>query len=1518
MVVGSNHQRRGGGDTGSNSKNGNSSSNAVSSTSNNSTSSYHHSAHNTVHHNISGKTNSMSSHSNGGNNSHSSSNGHAQQQSTYIAYTNGYHLGSTIGGTNGAASNSVSRLSQSTGMTPKELSENDDLATSLILDPHLGFQTHKMNIRYRPLKVDSAQLKAVVDDFIATQNYDVAVKKIFNGPWIPRSFKSKNKISFKRLHDHIIRYLRVFDKDSGFVIEACYRYSLEGQKGAKISSTKRWSKNDKIECLVGCIAELSEAEEAALLHTGKNDFSVMYSCRKNCAQLWLGPAAYINHDCRANCKFVATGRDTACVKVLRDIEVGEEITCFYGEDFFGDGNCYCECETCERRGTGAFAGKVMNGHTGSDAGALAMGLSGACVIGINSHDPSVSGGYRLRETDNRINRIKSRANSTNSTHIDTNTCATNAPTTITESSAGAQIAKKVEGDTSIAMEVPNLETMKKQQPTVVVTPLTMKELRQKGMTKYDAEMIMANTYQRHHHHQHHTHPHVLQQDINGKHSASDAMSGSKVGGSSFNVGRESLRKSARVNSTSSTISSGSADELSVSAATAVSRNVSAGTVAKANVTSAAAEPKSSAATSVARRPIRKTAGNVVHKTNTNNNNNNKTSGYVTRSSSSRQTRAVTVARAEETVEYCNQRDTNDINEMDEEFDNAMEQQQQRVDRAIDVASTAPGVEEENVALAVAAPKGSERQRHDKTIRLRNGLTRAGAATLHNNSGGRILRNHHQHQSTAHNSDITASSIGTEVKSTATDAHTNRNNYNSKSSCNNSSSLSSNCSSSSSANDSNEFFSGVADRLPASRQYAANTATMQEVTNFDPSSAVCHVDGNNVVNATGPTHNRNKSISPSYRKNLIDSFDEASVTQTQESLETCLSKDSTLTHVQRATRRNQQRSAVKTDISTIPTTNGNIITRKRSLSQLTEQQVHDVNSRNRSENDLQAKVATHDRVDSDCTPVVAVTAMETLLKTPERRLKLTLRMKRSPILDEVIESGTSLSDESSSFNGSFSRASSHSAEPVEYEILRMEGISEHGGDFDSIPLKRKKRHKTNKEHHHHHRHRSRHRQHQRYNAADELSHSMNVEVSTTPPAGVPAAQSSPQAAVLPSLTTDANGCAVHTPQKKRLRLIFGNETHTIDIPAISSNASLNSTPFNTSGSSAECENEMGDMSESTIASNTTNTTHSAAAVTPTTSTNASADTSISTRANASLLANASTHSTSSNAPTEPAISPQSNSNSNSSLCSLSNSTFASACSTATAHTSLPQSEKHEQHEQIVATSTANFVHASVAPSVTTPPSTSGPVVTTNTVVVAPPMLQHKPFTLLQQHLQTSTVTPTVTPTVTTPHNNFSAYMHHPLGGATSITGLPKTATATGVSGNNNCIASNLNGVAAALAPTLFLSQASVPKHTFGSCALLPPPTFARNLTTSGHTLSMGTTAITATAASATHKAAASASLRAHNAHTNTTTTTMTIGTTTAVSSVSALGGVLGDGGVGVGGNGVAATLMVKKTTDLLMN
>jgi [histone H4]-N-methyl-L-lysine20 N-methyltransferase len=166
----------------------------------------------------------------------------------------------------------------------------------------------------------------------------------------------------------------------------------------------------------------------------------------------------------------------------------------------------------------------------------------------------------------------------------------------------------------------------------------------------------------------------------------------------------------------------------------------------------------------------------------------------------------------------------------------------------------------------------------------------------------------------------------------------------------------------------------------------------------------------------------------------------------------------------------------------------------------------------------------------------------LLKTPERRLKLTLRMKRSPIIDDLIECGTSLSDESS--NNYF--------EP-EYEILRVEGLMTdnemmpptadddglmNGDDADSdgggsslVTRRHKKSHKSKQR-----RKRKRH----------EKNHSDN-EYATSLLNFKHHHRSSP----LKSSTSLFSHPLPPSPPMKRLRLIFGNETHTIDIPTISS-------------------------------------------------------------------------------------------------------------------------------------------------------------------------------------------------------------------------------------------------------------------------------------------------------------------------------------------------------------------------------
>jgi histone-lysine N-methyltransferase SUV420H len=89
------------------------------------------------------------------------------------------------------------------GMTPKELSEYDDLATALILDSYLGFTTHKMNLRFRPPKVKKDVVKKIMVEFKANGDYDRAYGQIVDLDWYPASFANKGKRQQTLFKEHV-------------------------------------------------------------------------------------------------------------------------------------------------------------------------------------------------------------------------------------------------------------------------------------------------------------------------------------------------------------------------------------------------------------------------------------------------------------------------------------------------------------------------------------------------------------------------------------------------------------------------------------------------------------------------------------------------------------------------------------------------------------------------------------------------------------------------------------------------------------------------------------------------------------------------------------------------------------------------------------------------------------------------------------------------------------------------------------------------------------------------------------------------------------------------------------------------------------------------------------------------------------------------------------------------------------------------------------------------------------------
>uniref|UniRef100_A0A1I8C1U8 [histone H4]-N-methyl-L-lysine(20) N-methyltransferase n=1 Tax=Meloidogyne hapla TaxID=6305 RepID=A0A1I8C1U8_MELHA len=282
-------------------------------------------------------------------------------------------------------------------MSIKELCENDDMCTALFVDSVMGFVTHKMDIRHKPLpEYERRNIINLLCEFVHNFDFDTTLCSISSLNIVREFLQTKTALEKENFEGHLLRFLLMFYPHSGFTITQCFRYSAENRMGGKLVATKFWRQGSIIENLIGVIGELTKQEEAKILQKGVNDFSVMFSVRKKRAQLWLGPAAYINHDCNANCKFIPGPQEhTAIIKVLRDIRTGDEITCYYGANFFGDGNLRCECSTCEREGTGLFSLRQNS-------------IIEEQPIPEEKNDDNLNK-YKLRDTDYRTFRAKATA-----------------------------------------------------------------------------------------------------------------------------------------------------------------------------------------------------------------------------------------------------------------------------------------------------------------------------------------------------------------------------------------------------------------------------------------------------------------------------------------------------------------------------------------------------------------------------------------------------------------------------------------------------------------------------------------------------------------------------------------------------------------------------------------------------------------------------------------------------------------------------------------------------------------------------------------------------------------------------------------------------------------------------------------------------------------------------------------------------------------------------------------------------
>lgn len=191
-----------------------------------------------------------------------------------------------------------------------------------------------------------------------------AEKALLALPGLKRYKRSlRTKSEQEHFLSHIRKYIAMYQTDCPWEVSTTNRYTITTYEAA-VTARRRIRQGDTVKYLTGTLVPLTTEESADLDMTNRN-FSIVVSARKKNSSIFLGPARFANHDCNANGRLVTRGDDGMEVVAVKNIDVGDEITVSYGDDYFGPGNIDCLCHSCEELERNGWTSKTA--FLGSDS-----------------------------------------------------------------------------------------------------------------------------------------------------------------------------------------------------------------------------------------------------------------------------------------------------------------------------------------------------------------------------------------------------------------------------------------------------------------------------------------------------------------------------------------------------------------------------------------------------------------------------------------------------------------------------------------------------------------------------------------------------------------------------------------------------------------------------------------------------------------------------------------------------------------------------------------------------------------------------------------------------------------------------------------------------------------------------------------------------------------------------------------------------------------------------------------------